>query len=134
MIAAFALFALSLLFAPARGLLVRAADHRRFQRGVHIRQGLVSLAQGQPIYEPLTIRLLRAEGLARADGVPTDDGRARAARVLRDEKRWEIARADPAFEMAAARYDGLTQLEDVLTPDQIALIDARIGTPRGVAT
>ena len=64
--------------------------------------------------------------------MPTDDGRARAARVLRDEKRWEVARSDPAFEMAAARYDGLTQLEDVLTPDQIALIDARIGGPREV--
>ena len=74
----------------------------------------------------------RAEGLARADGVPTPDGVARASRVLRDEKRWETARADPALEMAAARYDGLTQIEDVLTPDQIAELDARIGGPRGV--
>lgn len=129
---AFAIFTASMLFAPARGLLISAIHHRTFQRGVHIRQGLVSLAQGQPIYEPMTIRLLRAEGLARADGVPTPDGVARASRVLRDEKRWESARADPALEMAAARYDGLTQIEDVLTPDQIAELDARIGGPRGV--
>ena len=129
---AFALFAVSMALAPGRGLVTTALNHRRFQHGVHLRQGLVSLAQGQPVYEPLTIRLLQREGLARADGVPTDDGRARAARVLRDEKRWEVARSDPAFEMAAARYDGLTQLEDVLTPDQIALIDARIGGPREV--
>ncbi|MBT8416614.1 MAG: metal ABC transporter permease, partial [Silicimonas sp.] len=58
---------------------------------------------------------------------------ARASQALRDEKRWEIARATPEFELAAARYDGLTQLEDVLTPDQIAGIDARIGRPQEVA-
>lgn len=126
---AFGFFALSILLAPSRGVVMSALRHRQFQRGVHIRQGLVSLAQGQPIYEPLTLRLLKADGFARADGVPTEDGKARAARVLRDEKRWEVARQDQALEMAAARYDGLTQIEDVLTPDQITEIDARIGGP-----
>lgn len=126
---AFALFAASMILAPARGLVSTYAGHRRFQRGVHIRQGLLSLAQGLPIYEPLTLRLLKAEGLARPDGVPTETGRARAARAQWDEKRWEIARGTPEFELAAARYDGLTRLEDVLTPDQIAEIDARIAPP-----
>ena len=65
--------------------------------------------------------------------MPTEQGRARAARAHWDEKRWEIARATPEFELAAARYDGLTRLEDVLTPDQIAAIDARIAPPE-VAT
>ena len=126
---AFALFALSMCLAPARGLVSSYLRHRRFQRGVHIRQGLLSLAQGLPIYEPLTLRLLKAEGLARPDGVPTDAGRARAARAHWDEKRWEIARSTPEYELAAARYDGLTRLEDVLTSDQIAEIDARIAPP-----
>lgn len=129
----FALFAMSMLFAPGRGLLTSVLRHRRFQSGVHIRQGLLALAQGQPIYEPLTLRLLKQNGLARADGVATEDGKARAARALRDEKRWEIARATPALELAAARYDGLTRIEDVLTADQIAEIDARIGAPEAVA-
>lgn len=128
----FALFLISLFFAPARGLVAAGWRHRRFQRGVHIRQGLLSLAQGQPIYEPLTIRLLKAEGLARADGVATDAGRARAARALRDETRWQVARRTPEFELAAARYDGFTQIEDVLTPDQIAEIDIQIGPPKEV--
>ena len=129
---AFGFFALSMLLAPARGLVASYLRHRRFQRGVHIRQGLLSLAQGQPIYEPLTLRLLKAEGLARPDGVATDAGRARAARAQWDEKRWEIARATPEHELAAARYDGLTRLEEVLTPDQIAEIDARIAPPGAV--
>ena len=125
----FTLFAASMLLAPSRGLLSTFLRHRRFQTGVHVRQGLLSLAQGQPIYEPFTLRLLQREGLARADGVATEVGQARAARAHRDEKRWEIARATPALELAAARYDGLTQIEDVLTSDQIAEIDSRIGGP-----
>ncbi|NND17920.1 MAG: metal ABC transporter permease [Silicimonas sp.] len=130
---AFGMFAASFALAPSRGLISAWVRHRRFQTGVHVRQGLLALAQGQPIYEPLTLRLLKQRGLARADGVVTDAGAARASQALRDEKRWEIARATPEFELAAARYDGLTQLEDVLTPDQIAGIDARIGRPQEVA-
>ena len=131
-VVAFALFAVSLLLAPGRGVLAAVLRHRRFQRRVHLRQGLLALAQGQPIYERLTLRLLRRAGLARADGVATTEGRARAAKALRDEKRWEIVRADHAHEAAAALYDGLRDIETVLTPDQIADIDTRIGGPKGV--
>ena len=131
---AFALFLMSFALAPTRGLVSAWVRHRRFQTGVHLRQGLLALAQGQPIYEPLTLRLLKRRGLARADGVATEAGAARAARALMDEKRWDVARSMPEFELAAARYDGLTRLEDVLTPDQIDGIDARIGGPREAMT
>ncbi|WP_270725788.1 metal ABC transporter permease [Shimia sp. Alg240-R146] len=130
----FALFALSLLLAPNRGLLAVGVRHRRFQRRVHMRQGLLALAQGQPIFERFTLTLLRRAGLAHADGVATDDGKARAAKALRDETRWQVVRADQAFESAAALYDGLRDIETVLTNDQIAEIDRRIGSPKGVAT
>lgn len=126
----FALFALSLLVAPNRGVLAAVLRHQRFQRRVHIRQGLLALAQEQTIYEPLTLRLLARAGLARADGVATTTGRARAAKALRDERRWDILRRDQAQEAAAALYDGLREIETVLTPDQIAEIDRKIGTPK----
>ncbi|MCE8525310.1 metal ABC transporter permease [Ruegeria pomeroyi] len=125
----FAFFALSLLVAPGRGVLAAFLRHTQFQRRVHLRQGLLALAQGQRIYEPLTLRLLRQAELVRADGVATDIGRARAAKALRDEKRWEIVRADQTQEAAAALYDGLRDIETVLTHDQIAEIDRRIGSP-----
>ena len=128
----FALFALSMLFAPGRGVLAAVLRHIRFQRRVHLRQGLLALAQGQPIYEKLTIRLLVRSGLSRPDGVATEKGRARAAKALRDEKRWEIVRADHAHEAAAALYDGLREIETVLTRDQIEEIDRRIGGPKEV--
>ncbi|WP_093029045.1 metal ABC transporter permease [Ruegeria marina] len=129
---AFGFFAVSLLVAPGRGVLAAVLRHLRFQRRVHLRQGLLALAQGQPIYERLTVRLLHRAGLVRADGVATESGRARAAKALRDEKRWEIVRADQAHEAAAALYDGLRDIETVLTRDQIDEIDRRIGGPQEV--
>lgn len=128
----FTFFAISLLLAPNRGVLAAILRHLRFQRRVHLRQGLLALAQGQPIYENLTLRLLRRAGLARADGVATETGRARAAKALRDEKRWEVVRADHAHEAAAALYDGLRDIETVLTRDQIVDIDSRIPGPQGI--
>jgi len=129
---AFAAFALSLLLSPRRGALAALLRHRTYQRRVHRRQGLLALAQGHPVYETFTRRLLLREGLVRADGVPTDTGRALAAKALLDERRWAILRADRRNEIAAARYDGLIGIDSVLTPDQLRDIDARLGPPAGV--
>lgn len=126
---AFALFALSLFVAPSRGVLAAALRHRRLQRRVHLRQGLQALAHGQPIYEDLTRRMLRGKGLIRADGEPTATGRAEAAAVLRDEDRWQALRRSPELAEVAPRDDGLTRIEDVLTSDQVAALDARFAGP-----
>ena len=122
----FGLFALSLLVSPTRGVVSALLRHHTYQRRVHLRQGLLALANGQPIYERLTLRLLRARGWALPDGVATSQGQGRAARAMRDETRWQVIRRDPAYEVAAARYDGLTPIESVLTADQITEIDSRI--------
>ncbi|MEL6409350.1 MAG: metal ABC transporter permease [Pseudomonadota bacterium] len=124
---AFLIFTLSLIFAPNRGILTAFLRHRDFQARVHVRQGLLALAQGQPIYEKLTLRLMQKRGLIRADSVATEAGRAQAARALLDERRWQLLRSDPAHEGAAAHYDGLTPLESVLTKDQLAELDRSLG-------
>ncbi len=128
----FGMFAVSLLLAPQRGVLAALLRRRRFQIRVHYRQGLLALARGEPIYDRLTISVLKKDGLIRADGVATEAGRAQAAKALRDETRWDIARQIHQDEALSARYDGLTQIEDVLTLDEIAEIDRRIGPPVGV--
>jgi manganese/zinc/iron transport system permease protein len=128
----FGLFLLSFLLAPNRGVLAALLRYLRYQRRVHLRQGMLALAQGQPIYERLTLRLLVRAGLARPDGVATEAGNARSAKALRDERRWQIVLADQAHEAAAALYDGLRDIESVLTRDQIDEIDARLGGPAGV--
>ena len=65
-----------------------------------------------------TLRLLRREGLMRPDGVPTEKGRAQAAKVARDERRWDVARQMHQDAGLTGRYDGLTPIEEVFTPDR----------------
>ncbi|MEL6915406.1 MAG: metal ABC transporter permease [Pseudomonadota bacterium] len=122
-------FTASLLCAPGRGVLAAVLRHRRFQQRVHLRQGLLALAAQHPIREAYTIRLLARLGLVRKDGVATAEGRARAAKVARDERRWDIARDLHIASGVAGRYDGLTPIEDVFTADEIAEFDRRLGPP-----
>lgn len=118
-----ALFLVSLLLSPGRGVLAALIAHLRFRRRVHVQQGLLAIAHGQQVIEPLTRRLLRREGLMRADGVPTPAGEARAARARLDEQRWQMLRGDLAADAIVAQYDGLTPVDRILTPDQVAALD-----------
>lgn len=128
----FGLFIMSLLFSPGRGVLASLLAHWRYQRRVHMRQGLLALAQGQPIYENLTHRLMLRAGLILPDGVATAEGHAAASKALLDETRWSIVRADQSFVAAATRYDGLTAIEEFLTRDQLSEVDRRIAAPRAL--
>lgn len=128
-----ALFALSLLFAPARGVVSAALRHQRFQRAVHRRQGLLALARAEPIHDRFTLRTLRRSGLIRADGVATEAGRAHAAKAARDEGRWEVARRVHRDVALTGRYDGLTPIEEVFTADEIQEFDRHMGGPRIVS-
>ncbi len=126
------LFAASLLVAPGRGVLAALIRHRRFQRRVHRRQGLLALAAQHPIREAFTLRLLAREGMVRADGVATETGRAQAAKIARDEHRWQVAREIHQDAGLTGRYDGLTPIEQVFTADEIAEFDRRLGPPKAM--
>ncbi len=128
------IFIFSLLFAPERGVLAALLRRRGFQARVHRRQGLLSLAAQHPIREAYTLRLLAREGLVRPDGVPTDAGRAQAAKITRDERRWDVAREIYQDAGLTGRYDGLTPIEDVFTSDEIAEFDRRLGPPVTVSS
>ena len=125
------LFAGSLLFAPARGVLAALRARLRFQDRVHRRQGLLALSRDEVIHDPLTLRILRRDGLIRPDGVATEAGRIEAGRIRRDERRWAIARETHQDTALTGRYDGLTPIETVFTPDEIAAFDRALG-PRAV--
>mgnify|MGYP006287282053 CR=1 FL=1 len=129
-----AIFAVSLFFAPVRGVVAALLRHRRFQVRVHRRQGLLALAAQHPIREPYTLRLLGREGLVRPDGVPTERGRAQAAKIARDERRWTVAREIHQDAGLAGRYDGLTPIDEVFTRDEISEFDRRLGPPTAVGS
>jgi manganese/zinc/iron transport system permease protein len=127
-----ALFVLSLLFAPVRGVAAAVLRRRAFQHRVHRRQGLLALSRGEPIHDDLTLAVLKADGLIRPDGVATEAGRAQAAKAARDERRWEVARLIHQDTALTGRYDGLTPIERVFTGDEIAEFDRRLGPPAAV--
>ena len=129
----FGLFLFSFLFAPKRGVLAVALDHYRFQKAVHLTQGLLSMAVAQPIYEPKTQRLLRRLGYIRADGVATETGKSLAAKTLLNEKRWsywqEILKESNQLDGQAVF--NLMDIETKLTPDQIKSIDQGLALKQG---
>jgi len=120
------MFVFSLFFAPARGVLASFYRYWRFQKRVHLRQGLLAMARSETIHDTLTLSTLRRAGFMRADGVATPAGQAQAARTARDERRWRVARRIHQDETLTSRYDGLTPIESVFTRDEIADFDRRI--------
>ncbi|MCH1568669.1 MAG: metal ABC transporter permease [Alphaproteobacteria bacterium] len=120
-------FLISLLVAPARGVLASAMRHRKFQRRVHRRQGLRASAQGYRILEPYTRKLLQREGYVRADGVMTERGQSAATAAQRDEARLAYLRSKPDYAEFLSRHDGLSDLSRAFTRDELAHIDTRLG-------
>ncbi|WP_294928751.1 metal ABC transporter permease [uncultured Paracoccus sp.] len=123
----FALFVVSMLLSPRRGLLAGIAHRLRFQGLVHERQGLIALARAEPIYDSQTLRRLKARGWIRPDGVATLKGRAAAAAAQRDEARWSLYRNLHPEAAAGSPSQGIRPLAEVLPPDLIADLDRRLG-------
>lgn len=130
----FVAFVLSFLFAPARGLAMSIWRHWNFQKRVHRRQGLLAMARGEPIYDAMTLRVLRGLGYLRADGVPTLAGRAAAAQEMRNEALWELARETNLDLVDNSRFDGLSPIETVLTADEIADLNRRFNQKIGAVS
>jgi manganese/zinc/iron transport system permease protein len=125
-----AVFALSFLCSPLRGVVAAIYRRAQFQAKVHRRQGLLALARGEAIHDKYTLRILRRDGAIRPDGVATDQGRAQAAKIARDEALWAVARVMHQGTALIGHYDGLTPIEQVFTQDEIATFETRIGTPK----
>lgn len=122
----FALFVGSLVASPVRGLLAGRLQRLALRRRIHERQGLLALARDEPIYDPLTLKVLKREGHLRADNMATPQGRAAAAAAQRDEALWALHRR--LFPEAAAGFEhGLRPIERSLPPDVVADLNRRLG-------
>ncbi|MFN3745338.1 MAG: metal ABC transporter permease [Hyphomicrobiaceae bacterium] len=123
---AFALFVVSLLLSPRRGLLAGAVKRRSFQVQVHERQGLMALARGEAIHDSFTLKVLRRKGFIRADGVATLAGRGAAAEVMRDEARWSLYRQLFPDDAENAAHRGVTPIAEALPADILAELDRHL--------
>lgn len=117
---AFALFSVSLVFSPVRGLLAGTIERVVLSRRIHERQGLLALARGEPIHDPLTRRVLRRRGYVRADGVATEAGRSAASAAVLDEALWAAYRRRFPDEAEAEPRQGLVPIADAVPPDLLA--------------
>lgn len=122
----FCLFGLSMLFAPARGVLATAIRHQSFRRRVHQRQGLLALVRGEPIYDGLTLRLLRRRGWIRRDGVATPAGMMAARAAAHDEALWSQYRRLNPGSAATTQYHRLMPIRQALPLDTVQELEASL--------
>ena len=122
-----ALFVLSLIFSPVRGALAAATSRMSFVAKVHLRQGLLAIAHHEPIYDPLTLRVLRRAGYIRSDGVVTDAGLPAAGRARYEEAMWALYRRLFPEEALLQEHQGLLPVDEALPPDLVADLRARLG-------
>lgn len=127
------LFVISMLAAPARGLLAAAIRHQRFQTVVHERQGLLAVARGEPVFDPLTRHVLKRRGYVRRDQSVTDRGRAAAARMVHDQALWNQYRTDYPEEAQLLDSWSLRPIGDVLPGDLVADLERKLA-PRDPVT
>ncbi|AXS39610.1 metal ABC transporter permease [Breoghania sp. L-A4] len=122
----FFLFLVSMLVSPVYGLVAAILRHRRFQRVVHERQGLLALARGEPVFDPLTIRVLGRRGFLRGDGSPTPEGLSAGGRMSRDQALWNRYREDYPEDAHALADWSLKPIDDVLPRDLVSELEHKL--------
>lgn len=123
----FALFLVSMLFSPLRGVLALGLRRRAFHIALHRRQGLLELARDERILDPATLSVLRRAGFIRADGAPTEAGHRAARSARRNEARWELFRRLYPDQAEVHAHHSLDPIKGVLPPDLVADLDRRLG-------
>ncbi|MFT0891693.1 metal ABC transporter permease [Pseudochelatococcus sp. G4_1912] len=121
----FAVFLLSLIFSPLRGLLAGQITTLSLRTRVHERQGLLALAHEETIFDPLTLKVLRRSGYIRADGTATQEGRSAALAAMREEALWGLYRRLCPDDAMIEGYHGLTQINEALPPDIVSDLERR---------
>lgn len=127
----FAMFAVSMVSAPERGLVVAGLRNLRLARRVRERRALLGLAQGRANAEQR--RWLVRSGLLAPDGRPTADGVARADAVARDDALWHRLLIDYPDEARRTESYGLQAIGEVLPAELVAELKAHDTRERSTA-
>ena len=118
-----AMFSVSLLLAPARGLVAHGIRLTRFRRRLMLRQALLRLDQGEPMVPRAMRRLIRL-GVLDPEGAPTAFGRAMARDASHDHLLWTRYLARHPDEAFAVTGWGTRPITEVLSPDQVDALEA----------
>ncbi|MGF1526131.1 MAG: metal ABC transporter permease [Candidatus Competibacterales bacterium] len=121
-----ALFVVSLLVAPARGLLAATVRQLRTRWILAERQGLLALAVGQQPTTVLGKWLLRAKGHLAGAGRATAKGLACARRTRRDQVLWDRLWRDYPEEALRLEAFALVPIERALPADLVDHLERRV--------
>ncbi|MDN3520674.1 metal ABC transporter permease [Halomonas ramblicola] len=130
-LAAFLLFLVSFLFSPRRGALASLLAYRRLRRRVHLRQGLLAVAHEEPIFDGLTLKLMRRRGYLRRDGVATPLGLAAARDAEHEERLWALYRELHPDDALHREHAGLVPIGQVLSADAIMALEMQLAPTEG---
>ena len=121
----FALLCISALIAPQNGAIARLLRHFELRRQIHLRQGLLALAHGAPVFDRLTLRLLRAYRHVYGDGTASPAGIAAARRIAEDQALWNQFRTDYPLEAMRLEDWSMRPIDQCLPADIVAGLRAR---------
>ena len=117
----FAIFMLSLVFSPLRGVLAGRGEARGLARAILLRQGLLDIAHGRRP-DADGIAALRRRGFVDAQGEPTAEGRRAAEATERDERLRAVHRR--AFPAEARAFDlDLRPVDELIGPERVGELE-----------
>ncbi len=125
-----ALFTLSLLFAPKRGVIATALRQFSFRLKITRRRALLSLNKGQPTLSFLASFLLKREGVLNSDHTLTEKGQKTVATMSRDQALWNQYLNDYPEEAFAQNRWSLAMITDILPHDLIKELEMSIDSPK----
>ncbi|WP_085901984.1 metal ABC transporter permease [Kiloniella majae] len=125
-----ALFTLSLLFAPKRGIIATALRQFSFRLKITRRRALLSLDKGQENLSFLASLLLKREGVLNSDRALTEKGKKTVVTMSRDQALWNQYLNDYPEEAFAQNRWSLAMITDILPRDLIKELEMSIDSPK----
>ncbi len=123
-LAAAAIFAFSLIFAPRRGVFGWAVRRLKMRLRAASIRGLLAMADGYLPPDGLSYRVIRLRGYIDGDARITESGRRAAAEMRRQDRLWQTYRV--RHPDAALAFNPLSggRIEDVLSADIVAALES----------
>ena len=125
-----ALFTLSLLFAPKRGVIATALRQFSFRLKITRRRALLSLGRDQVSLSLLASFLLKREGVLNNDHSLTEKGQRTVEIMSRDQALWNQYLNDYPEEAFAQNRWSLAMITDILPRDLIKELEMSIDSPK----